>query len=86
MEEMTFAEALKLLDIEDYAERIFNSHSHGELYFLADYIHIAKWYQRDHDAGVFWFREWFVSVVEQAEREWERPQSIFQHIPRILQQ
>ena len=65
---MTFKEALKILNIEDYGERIFNSNSHGELMHLVDYITLAKALP---DPAPF--REWFVSVVKEAERTWERP-------------
>ena len=77
---MTFEEALKKLDIEDYSTRIFNSNSHGELFHLMDYIAIAQ------IKDTSWFRDWFVHVVKFAEKNWERPDSVFQHIPRILQE
>lgn len=76
---MTFKEALKILNIEDYGERIFNSNSHGELSHLMDYIQIAEV-----GGDLSWFRDWFVDVVKAAEKNWERPESIFQHIPRVL--
>lgn len=78
---MTFNEALIKLNIEDYKERIFNSNSHGELFHLHDYVLIAKAFKDD----VGWFRPWFVAVVKRAEQEWKRPESIFQHIPKALQ-
>lgn len=77
---MTFKEALKILNIEDYSERIFHSNSHGELFFLQDYIEIAEAI-KDNPA---WFRDWFVKVVKTAEEQWKRPESVFQHIPRIM--
>jgi len=76
---MTFNEALKKLGIEDFGERIFNSNAHGELFHLADYILLAKSVK-----DVSWFRPWFLSVVAVAEQDWERPDSIFQHIGTIL--
>ena len=75
---MTFKEVLKKLNIEDYAERIWNSSSRGELFFISDYFHFAKL----DDVG--WFREWFESVVKMAEENWSRPESVFQHIPEIF--
>lgn len=78
---MTFGEALKKLNIEDFGERIFNSNSHGELFHLRDYIWLAQL-----DKNMEWFREWFVSVVKWAEENWERPESIFQHIPKCLEE
>lgn len=76
---MIFVEALKKLNIEDYCERIFNSNSHGELFHLWDYIMLA---QTLDDAS--WFRPWFIETVSLAEKHWKRPESIFQHIPRML--
>lgn len=76
---MTFQEALKILNIEDYADRIYNSNSHGELFHIFDYIVMAQM-----PGDLSWFRGWFVWMVEQAERKWERPESVFQHIGKIL--
>jgi hypothetical protein len=77
---VTFQEALKKLNIEDYGERIFNSNSHGELFHLYDYIVIAEAIGDD----ASWFRPWFIEIVELVEKTWARPESIFQHIPRAL--
>ena len=77
---MTFGEAIERLGIPEYGERIFHSNSHGELFHLLDYIEIA---QLD---DVSWFKEWFQKVVEYANDNWQRPESIFQHILTILQQ
>lgn len=79
-----FNEALKKLGIEEYAERIFNSNSHGELLHLADYVLIAGTFGDDEDLS--WFPGWFAKVVKAAEDNWARPESIFQHIPRVLDQ
>ena len=76
-----FGQALVKLNIEDYQERIFNSNSHGELIHLYDYIVIANALG---DAGAQAFRTWFESVVKWAEENWQRPESIFQHIRKIL--
>ena len=78
---MRFKDALKKLDIEDYGERIFSSNSHGELFHVMDYIAIAKTFD-----DTSWFREWFEEVVEWAEKEWEHPEHIFQHIIRCLKE
>jgi len=77
---MSFKEALKILNIEDYGERIFNSNSHGELFHCYDYIIMAKAFRDD----AVWFREWFLVVIKWAEETWERPESIFQHITKVL--
>ena len=76
---LTFDEALKILNIEDYKEKIFNSNSKGELFHLIDYIIIAEMSDK-----LLNFRDWFVDIVKQAEKNWERPESIFQHIGTIL--
>ena len=78
---MTFGEALKALNIEDYGERIFNSNSRGELFHLADYIVLAE-----SEMDLSWFRPWFVFWVEWAEKTWTRPESVFQHLPRMLEE
>jgi len=36
---VNFQEALKILNIEEYGERIFRSNSHGELFHCIDYIY-----------------------------------------------
>ena len=78
---MNFKEALSKLNIEDYGERIFHSNSHGELFHCVDYIVIAEALtEKDLDG----FRGWFENVVEWAEENWQRPESIFQHISKIL--
>jgi len=75
-----FKEALKVLNIEDYAERIWHSNSHGELFHLDQYFTLADVLKDD--AG--WFRGWFESIVKFAEENWQRPESVFQHISKIL--
>lgn len=77
---MSFQEALTVLDIEDYAERIFKSNSHGELFHLDQYFTLAETFKSD----AKWFRNWFENVVKFAEQNWERPESVFQHILTIL--
>ena len=49
---MNFNEALKILGIEDYAERIFNSNSQGELFHLQQYFQLAELLKQD----ASWFR------------------------------
>ncbi len=79
----TFGEALKVLDIEEYSERIFNSNSRGELFHLIDYIDLANAFQAGDPET---FKPWFEQVVKSAEEQWERPESVFQHIIKILEQ
>ena len=80
---MTFQEALRHLNIEDYGERIFRSNSHGELFHLLDYINIAR-AQIDTQVTFSDFRPWFEATVRMAEENWQRPESVFQHIPKLL--
>jgi len=75
---MLFNDALKKLNIEDYKERIWNSNSHGELFHIIDYIKLAEF------EDTSWFRRWFEDVVKMAEENWDRPESIFQHILKIF--
>ncbi len=79
---MNFKEALKILDIEEYGERIFGSNSHGELFHCMDYILLADMFKDDAE----WFKGWFKTVIEWAEKNWKRPESVFQHIPKILEE
>ena len=78
---MTFNESIKKLGIESFGERIFNSNSHGELFHLTDYINLANHYNNSACIG---FRAWFELTVEKAEKTWDRPESVFQHIPKLL--
>jgi hypothetical protein len=78
---MTFYEALKRLNIEDYRDRIWNSNSHGELMHIYDYIAMA---QRVTDEDVVVFRPFFELCVKWAEANWSRPESCFQHMPRLM--
>jgi hypothetical protein len=78
---MPFLEALQKLDIEDYGDRIFSSNSHGELFHIMDYIYIAE-----NNEDPSWFKAWFESMIKMAEENWNRPESVFQHIPSLLQQ
>ena len=69
------------MNIEDYGERIFNSNSHVELFHLYDYIMIVH-HLTDDEAGRF--GAWFEGAVKFAEENWDRPESVFQHIPRMM--
>ena len=78
---MTFDEAMKVLNIEDFSERTFNSNSHGELFHIQEYIALAQV-----PGNKAWFRPWFLSIVEFAEKNWTRPESCFQHLARFLEE
>lgn len=77
---MSFNDALKRLNIEDFSERIYNSNSHGELMHLVDYIDMATHIKGDSA----WFRSQFLKCVEFTEANWSRPESCFQHMPDLL--
>jgi hypothetical protein len=77
---MDFKQALEKLGIEDYADRIFKSNSHGELFHLQQYIVLATFLDNEEK----WFRGWFENIVKFAEKEWNRPESVFQHIDKAF--
>ena len=79
---ISFDEALKILNIEDYKDRIWNSNSHGELFHLYDYVVIAQIAQEQNLTNKF--REWFIGLVKWAEENWNRPESVFQHVPKLM--
>jgi len=76
---MTFKEILTILGIEKYEKRILSSNSHGELFHLLQYAELAEKVGKTD-----WFPKWFSIVVKEAEVTWKRPESVFQHIKRIL--
>ena len=78
-EQISFKDALKILNIEEYGERIFNSNSRGELFHLQGYITIAK-FIKDSPTAISVFKKHFDESVEDANKNWQRPQSVFQHI------
>ena len=78
---LSFKEACEKLGIERYAERIFHSNSRGELFHLYDYIRIVEIC-----GSLPWFSEWFDFIVDHAEKNWDRPESVFQHMPRMLKE
>lgn len=74
-----FDDALKFLNIEDYFYEIVKSSSQGELSHLNDYINIANIINEDHN-----FRGWFINIVEQANNNWKRPQSVYQYMLKLV--
>ena len=79
---MDLNEALQELGIEKYKERIVQSNSRGELFYLEQYFTLAEIVKKNNDKD--WFSKWFEEVVKYADANWERPNSIFQHIHKIL--
>ena len=78
---MTFTEALEKLGIEKYSDRILKSNSHGELFHIQDYFIIAEHLNNE---DKIWFPIWFEDTVKLAKEQWERPESVFQHIAKLL--
>ena len=78
---ITFYDALKKLKIEKYCDRILKSNSKGELIHTQYYFMLS-----DHidSRDVSEFSKWFDKMVEFAEKNWKRPESVFQHVPRLL--
>lgn len=74
-----FKQALKILNIEDYEDRIWRSNLHGELFHLQDYILLSKLEYTEP------FRGTFIKIVTLAEATWERPESVFQHILKFCE-
>lgn len=79
---MNLDEALQELGIEKYKQRIVQSNSMGELFYLDQYFTLAEIVKKNNDKE--WFSKWFEEVVKYADENWERPSSVFQHIHKIL--
>ncbi len=81
----TFGEVFEALGIADFADRIFNSNSRGELFHLQDYTNILKWARLPGNEAVLPnFRTMFLEIVKYAEENWARPASVFQHMPKLI--
>lgn len=81
---MTFDEALKILNIEKYKESIWNSSSNGELFFIMDYINMAKIVKKQPEEERIWFPLAFEMCEEFARKNWKRPESWYQHMPKMI--
>ena len=79
LERMTFTESLNILGIQKYEQRILNSNSHGELMHLEQYFVMAKLFGNMED-----FPKVFSEIVELAKEQWKRPESVYQHIAKII--
>ncbi len=82
-EQIDLSEILKRLNIEEYEDRILNSNSHGELFHVYDYFNIYETL-KESSLMLVLFSIFFKSLVKFAEENWERPESIFQHMPIML--
>lgn len=78
-----FEDAIKLLELDDYRIRIFESNSRGELFHLEDFVMLAKCFGHNPTLRAE-FKIHFRKIVSYAEENWDRPESVFQHIPKIL--
>ena len=76
---MLFHEMCDEMGIGRYAERIFHSNSHGELFHIFDYQLLYETYEWDGEFKEM-FSKWVDECVNTAERTWKRPESIFQHL------
>jgi len=79
----TFGEATKFLNIQKYEDRIMNSSSTGELFFIVDYINLANHWKRN-NFNVVEFSKLIDDIVKHAEDTWKRPESVFQHMPKMI--
>jgi len=89
---MNLDEALKFLNIEEFYKDIYHSSSTGELFHLYDYIVIAERLERiairegiDPMEHGKWFGWFFRMIVDWAKENWNRPQSIYQHMITMLE-
>ena len=80
---MNITEALKILGISEYKQRIINSNSHGELFHLYDYIRIAGTL-KEQPKDLLEFKKSFEINVKHAEDTWSRPESVFQHVLKMF--
>jgi len=72
---MTFKQALRELDIEDYSERIKASNRTKDYVTIAENLRYPEW-----------FRKWFEATVKLAEEKWDHPDDVFQNILRLLKE
>ncbi len=79
----SFKDICTILGIPEYTEAIFSSNSHGELFHTQDYYDLAE-RLGDRDPAIF--VKCFKHYDEIAKREWQRPQSWYQHLTNGLAQ
>ena len=80
---MSFQQVCAKLGIPEYTEAIFHSNSHGELMHTADYYEIQKGKKK---SDLKWFRPLFLICDAYAKKNWERPESWYQHMPKMMQE
>jgi hypothetical protein len=77
--QLTFEEVLQILGISEYETAIMNSNSHGELFFIEQYYRLASIIGK-----TLWFSRWFKMKVRHAKLHWKRPESVYQHLIKLL--
>lgn len=80
---MNLEDALKKIGIEDYLGRIINSNSMGEMFHILDYLEIAEACEKNPELQPA-IEKTIRDAVKFAEENWERPESIFQHMPKVF--
>ena len=79
----TFEESLEILGILEYQDRIMQSNSHGELFHILDYMHLANVVTEKPEIKEKVTKA-IHGAVKHAEENWDRPESVFQHMVKIL--
>ena len=85
--DMNFKEALDILKIPEFEDRIINSNSKGELMHVVQYYEMAelvKNLESSHDWLADYFSKWFKAIVEAVKKEWKRPESVYQHVEKLF--
>lgn len=79
---MNIAQVCEELGIPEYAERIWHSSSTGELYHVLDYHQMLEACKNAEEKLLI--GRCIKIVVEWAEENWSRPESVFQDMPRMI--
>ena len=81
--ERNFKKALQILGIEEYQTAIETSNSKGEMFHLEQYFSLAELAEQNEGFAAY-FKVWFENAVTWAKDNWERPESVYQHIGALL--
>lgn len=73
--------AVERLKLSEYWERIFNSSSRGELWFLEKYIRLNAAVKDD---DIDEIKGFFDVAIKEIEETWERPESMWQHPEKMI--
>lgn len=89
-------QAFELMGIPELHDRAFHSNSHGELFHMMDYIQLARYAVTNRSVmegmtddimemvSLHVMGAYITSVIEWTDANWERPDSAFQHMPRLV--